>query len=202
MNAVEKPLSTIFPKLSEKSLGILDENIVVIKFEKKKLLIDEGTIFPYLGWIEEGAIRCYTINDDGKESCHTLLLKNDYFCDFSSFFNQTSTQYYFEVLEGTVIHTITHSKLERLKMVIPELSDFNRHLLLYLNQVFERRLSILLIDNAKDRYLKLLEKFSDVMLHFPHYVIASYLGITPETLSRIRKKIFLENKSKSKQLRA
>ena len=181
-------------RLPEQTVAFLTNNATTKIFKKKTILVEEGNTFPYLGIIKKGGVRCYTVNE-GKETVVSLLFEGDYLCDFRSFFSQIPTDFYFETLEETEIDLVSYDFLNDCRSKdVQELRVLDQHLLLYQSKLFEDRLFILLLDNAKARYQKFMELHSEIMLRVPHYIIASYLAVTPETLSRIRKKVFLERK--------
>jgi CRP-like cAMP-binding protein len=114
-------------------------------------------------------------------------MDNSWITDLDSFFSQTPSKYNIESLEDTVLLRITHQRFEELLVEIPCLERYFRILFqkAYINAL--NRLNATMWESALDRYNEMLKENPEIFQRVPLVYIASYLGITPESLSRIRK---------------
>lgn len=170
-----------------------DETIILSAFEqisvkKKKDLLEPDETCKYIYFIVKGSLRSYFIDGKGIEHIYQIRLDNSWISDLESFFSQRPSKYYIETLEDSVLLRISHERLEVLYNEMPKLERYFRILFqkAYINAL--ERLNATMWDSAIDRYNALIKEHSDILQRVPLVYIASYLGITPESLSRIRKK--------------
>jgi CRP-like cAMP-binding protein len=169
-----------------------DEGVILSAFEsltirKKKNLLEPGKICTQLYFVTSGSLRSYYIDAKGVEQIYQIRLENSWISDLESFFSHTPSKYYIEALEDTQLLAISHQRMEQLLVEIPNLERYFRILFqkAYVNSL--KRLNATMWDSALDRYNELLKEQPEVFQRVPLIYIASYLGITPESLSRIRK---------------
>lgn len=165
-----------------------------LEFPKKKLLLQAGETENYLSFVESGIIRFfitkYDKNDLDKEYTFSFALENSFYSAYDSFISKKPCLYNIETLEKTVLYRITHEDLQNLykeSKVANYLGRLSAEQL-YLKKM-HREISFL-IQTAKQRYIELLETNPHYLQKIPLKYLASYIGITPQALSRIRKKIF------------
>ncbi len=170
-----------------------EEEIVLSEFEtlfvkKKKDLLEAGEVCKYIYFITQGCMRSYFVDAKGNEHIYQIRMDNNWISDLQSFFSQRPSLYYLEALEDTHLLRISLDKLEELYEKVPKLERYFRILFqkAYINAL--ERLNATMWDTAVDRYNEMLKEHPDMFQRVPLVYIASYLGITPESLSRIRKK--------------
>lgn len=169
-----------------------DEAIILAAFEpvtikKKKELLVSGQICNYLFFITKGCMRSFYIDSKGVEHIYQIRMDNNWISDLESFFSQNPSKYNIEALEDSHLLRISHERLEQLLMEIPRLERYFRILFqkAYINAL--NRLNATMWETAMDRYNEMLKEHPEIFQRVPLIYIASYLGITPESLSRIRK---------------
>jgi len=142
----------------------------------------------YLYFIVKGCLRSYYVDAKGLEHIFQIRLDNSWISDLESFFSQKPSKYYIESLEDTELLRISFDRLERHYEDVPRLERYFRILFqkAYVNAL--ERLNSTMWDLAVDRYNNMLKEHSDIFQRVSLVYIASHLGITPESLSRIRKK--------------
>ena len=130
---------------------------------------------------------------------HILFLWKKDFCaniiwmrEASTYFNQPSA-YYIQALEDSKAAMINEEFIHLLSEKIPSFSDFNNKLLHNHIRHLQNRVNLLLSATAEDRYLQFIKMYPDILLRVPQTMVASYLGITPESLSRVRKELAQKN---------
>ncbi len=156
--------------------------------KKKKDLLVPDDICEYIYFITKGCLRSYFVDEKGVEHIYQIRMDNNWISDLESFFSQRPSKYYIEALEDTQMLRISAEELEQLYKKVPNLERYFRILFqkAYVNAL--ERLNSTMWDSAIDRYNNMLKENPDMFQRVPLVYIASYLGITPESLSRIRKK--------------
>ncbi len=169
-----------------------DEAIISNAFEpmtirKKNELLVAGEVCHYLYFITKGCMRSFYIDTKGVEHIYQIRMDNNWISDLESFFSQTPSKYHIEPLEDSHLLRISHERFEQLLVEVPRLERYFRILFqkAYVNAL--HRLNGTMWETALDRYNEMLKEQPEVFQRVPLIYIASYLGITPESLSRIRR---------------
>lgn len=159
-----------------------------VSFQKGDYLLTEGQVCKNLYFINSGLTKSYLLND-GKEHIRQFAAENDFVVDLGSFLPQSNSAFYIQALENTETVRISFQDLDylfnssfsfmKLGKIIADRSTVN---------LIKRSVS-LVKDDAKKRYLDFITERPSLTQRVPQFMIASYLGITPESLSRIRKEI-------------
>lgn len=156
-----------------------------IEVPSKTLLLSEGEISKKVFYIEKGCLRSY-FNDDGKDITFQFFFEKQNVASMESFLTNQSSIFNIESLEPSIIHYITKKDFDK---IIAESSDFKQAIenhtfnrLIHYQKLFLSRIK----DNPQKRYLELLERNPEILVRIPQHYIASYLGITTVSLSRIR----------------
>lgn len=179
-----------------KSLNLLpiqeqDQLIKTFEYEEVKkgtLILTPGKRAQYLYFIESGLVRTYFISDKGMDMTTSFFKEHEVVTSADSFFNQSISKIGIEALEDVELMRISFKSLEQLSIEFPELDkvkfDF---LLFFFNKNNERLMSTISLP-AIERYKILLEEVPEILNRAPLGHIATFLGISRETLSRIRGK--------------
>lgn len=155
---------------------------------KGEHFLTAGQVCRSVAVIRSGLLRYY-IHDDGEERTYYFSKEGEFCCDYESFLPQAAANKNIEALEDTTLYLISHNHLQRLYRDVKEGERLGR---LGIEQVFVsvlRQLSSLYKDPPEVRYLQFLETFAAISQRVPQYYIASYVGVKPQSLSRIRKRI-------------
>lgn len=154
---------------------------------KKTLLLKEGQVCKQLSYVHSGALRAYHIDKDGRESTIMFAVADWWVTDMYCFLNVKPAMMYIEAIENSYIFQISKDNLEKLYVHIPKFERFFRILM----QNAYTREQLRVIENlslpAKDRYDNFLTRYPHIAEVVTQKQIASYLGITPEFLSAVRK---------------
>lgn len=181
-------------------LGISRELAILhtVKFErveipKKTTIIKQGETEDYLYFISEGIVRFFILKPHPTEPCKEItfsfIVENMFCSAYDSFITRSPCNYNIETLKDTVIYRIHYQDLQDLYKTT-EIGNYIGRISaegLYVRKA-QREMSLLMY-NAEERYLNLLKNYPEYVLQIPLKYIASYLGITPQALSRIRKQI-------------
>jgi CRP-like cAMP-binding protein len=163
------------------------------KFVKRNVFRTEslhqtGKIARSLFFIEEGLIRIFYHNSSGKDITYGFYTEGDFITIPESFYTQSPSKYHMEMLEDGEIYEVSYTDLNQLFSDFPEMQKFeNKTLQSFLLKASERIVALQFL-SAEERYDTLMEAQPSIIGRAPLGTIASYLGITQETLSRIRNK--------------
>ncbi|GAA4441956.1 Crp/Fnr family transcriptional regulator [Ravibacter arvi] len=155
---------------------------------RKTLLYQEGQAVNHLFFIESGLLRMYYVNRQGKEITYGFYAEGQFVTVPESFFSQTSSRYYLELLENSVLQQLSYADFILLTREFPEVKDIENHVLRYFLRISSERIVALQFQTAEERYQALHQSLPTILQRAPLGAIASYLGIAQETLSRIRAK--------------
>ena len=169
-----------------------DEALVAVAFKPKKLrkkqyFLQQGEVCKNVAFIVKGALRQYSIDDKGMEHIVHLYIENYWAGDRESSIMLTASNYNIDAWEDTEMLTISRAEMFDLMDKIPALVQMMR-LIDERNAIAnQRRLNSTISNTAEKRYEEFADNHPQFIQRFPQHLIASYLGITKETLSRIRK---------------
>ncbi|MFN0202187.1 MAG: Crp/Fnr family transcriptional regulator [Bacteroidia bacterium] len=163
-----------------------------IEFRKDELLLKEGEVPKATFILESGYIRSYTNDQNGEEVTTNLFSAPCFVNDFLSFFKQQPTPENYQCLTHCQMWTMDYEKVQLCFHTYPEFREFGRMMLVTNYSILHERMLGMIKDKAETRYLHLMKKHVNIFQHIPLKIIASYLGITDTSLSRIRKEISLK----------
>ena len=183
---IRKSIDNIYP-LGDDCWSELEPLIYIKELDKNDYFSKEGQTTRDLGFIFNGILRIYYLNDKGEEWNKHFLQENDFVASSISPEKKSITN--IQALTETTILCIPYSELMKLSTKYNEINSFIQKLTFsYLEQKQDREIS-LLSEEAMNNYLTFKKSYPNLENKIQHYHIASYLGITPTQLSRLRKKI-------------
>ncbi len=174
--------------LSESELRFLEQQFVYREVPKKFTLIAEGQVAHELYFINQGCLRFY-YNREGDEVTGFIFTENLFATALDSFLQQEPSTQIVETLEDSELLVISHTNMQRLYGYSVNFQIFGRRLAEQRLVNAQRILASYVVDSPEERYKKLLATRPEWLLRVPQHYIASFLGITPVSLSRIRKRI-------------
>lgn len=157
-------------------------------FAKGDLILEKDRTCKKLYFVNQGLARSFYINENGKDITVWFFNNNNFLTAVESFFEQTPSYYNIQTLEATEVYSISHTKLHELFKKHHSMEKFGRILSIKMINVLAEKLNSIQFQTADDRYKFMLKTYPDIANKAPLGHIASYLGITQETLSRIRGK--------------
>jgi CRP-like cAMP-binding protein len=190
-------IEVLFQHIQEKvSLSDLDKEAIETFFIPKKLrkrqyLLQEGDVCKHLTFIAKGLLRTYNVDDKGDEHMSVFGWEGWWLSDFNSFLSGEPAVFNVDAIEDSELLLISRENYEALTLAVPVMDRYFR--ILYQNSIVtkERRLMSSITHSAEEKYVKLAESNPKMIERVPQNLIASYLGIAPETLSRIKKSLAL-----------
>ncbi len=151
--------------------------------------LPQGTICSKIGFVNKGVIRVYATGKNGDEVTKYFVRENQFVVDLESYYNATPAESVFQAVLATEIFTIQRNTWNGLTEEIPKLYVLMKSLTeaTLLNKLKDN--DFLNFGSAKEKYLEFIKRYPDLALKIPQRYIASYLKITPQSLSRIRLEI-------------
>lgn len=190
----------LYQKLNEK-ITITDEEyaffksfFITKKLRKRQYLLQEGDVCKYTAFVNKGILRSYTVDNKGSEHILQFALEGWWMADLYSFLTNEPSLFNMEALEDVELLLITHDAWEKLLAQNAKFEHYFRLLIQNNLIATQRRLMGSLSETAESKYLKFTESQPECLQRVPQHMIASYLGITRETLSRLRKEIMVGGK--------
>lgn len=157
------------------------------KLKKHQFLLNEGDVCNYVGFVNSGCLRKYSINNKGAEHIVQFAIEDWWVSDMDSFLSGLPATYNIDVLQDSEVLLLENSSRDKLLNECPKMERFFR-LLIEANHVATyQRITDSLGASAEERYLKFIKTYPKLFETVSQNQIASYLGITPQSLSRIRK---------------
>jgi CRP-like cAMP-binding protein len=189
----------MFEKLSEnirQQVSVSDEDFELLKpyfiskqIRNRQYVLNAGDTCPYITFVERGLLRSFTVDDKGSEYIVQFATEGNWISDIDSFMSGKDALYNIEALEDSELLHLTREAMDNLMDRLPVMERFFRLLMQNNIVVLQRRVIAYMSLSAEQKYLHLLEVAPGIMTRASQQHIASYLNVTPETLSRIRRKI-------------
>jgi len=158
------------------------------RFNKKEIILEQGIVENYLSFIIKGSIAVLTYHN-GNEICISFSIENSFFSSYVSFLTREPSIYYVLALEDTIIERINYESLQKAYSISGDHQKNGRKIAEQLYIKANQRTLSLITKTAEERYIEFMEEYSRISQRIPQKYLASYLGITPVSLSRIRNKI-------------
>jgi CRP-like cAMP-binding protein len=180
--------------LSNTELDMIDKHFEEKTLKKKEFLLQDIKVCNFIAFIAEGSIRHFHIKDGVEKTCD-ISFENSWVTDFQSFNNDTVGKMNLQAMENTTVFLIKKQKLFKLYEECNKYETFGR---LMAELVAQRATEIamsLSSDKPEERFQNLIKKQPDLFQRVPQKYIANFLGISPESLSRIRNRIIHKQKS-------
>ena len=174
--------------LDKTDIDKLSSILVFKELDKKEFLIEPGQTANTMNFIVQGCMRSYYLDENAQEHTLQLGIEEWWINDLYSYLSRKKSRMYVQALEKTVLIQLPRLELETLYIEIPEISNFFRIKIQGAYVAVQERVIDSMSDDAYKRYDNFRKIYRDIEQRVPQYIIASYLGVTPEFLSYLRKK--------------
>lgn len=180
----------------EKRVVLTDEEFATIfrffvpkKLRKKQFILNEGEVCKHISFVNSGCLRQYTIDNKGAEHIIQFAIEDWWVSDLHSFLSGKPAIDNIDALEDSEVLLLEKSARDNLLNSCPKMEKFFRILIEANHVATNQRISDSLSTSAEERYLNFIKTYPKIFEQVPQNQIASYLGITPQSLSRIRKEL-------------
>ena len=190
---VARELARRYSTMTHDELDILESILVPMKYAKGEKILNEGEVCENIYWVVKGLVRQYYYKN-GKELTEYMATENTIFMSIESLFREEPSKQVIHALEPTIVYAIPKKELEAVAIKCVNIQMLYRKILEESLIISQRHADMLRFESALDRYRKLVKNSPQLVLRAPLVYIASYLQMTPETLSRVRTAALMENK--------
>lgn len=187
-NKLVKYFSRIMPLSDEEKIAIT-ESMVVKNYKKGTVLLEEGKISTECYFVMEGCVRQYYVVD-GEEVTNNFFMEEQFVVSHLSFSQKIPANHYFGCCEDCSLVVANEQKEKGLYQRFPKFETISRMVVVKEFGEQQEAMASYITDSPEQRYLKLLKTRPDLFQRIPQYQLASYIGVKPESLSRIRKRIY------------
>ena len=190
---VARELARRYSTMTHDELDVLESILVPMKFQKGEIILKEGEVCTNIYWVVKGLVRQFYYKN-GKELTEYMATENTICMCIESLFKEEPTRLQIQALEPTLVFAMPKPRLEKEAVRNVNIQMLYRKILeesLILSQVHA---DMLRFESAQERYAKLVKRSPQLVLRAPLVYIASYLQMTPETLSRVRTSALLDDK--------
>ena len=179
--------------ISDEQFEQVASNLVSRKIKKDTLLLKQGDVCSQVFFTAKGLLRAYTLDNAEKEHIIQFGPEDSWVADRNSFYFHEPSMFFVDAIEDSEVIYIGQDFYTNAEKIIPGFNAFNVMALHNSIRFMQRRINLLLSATAEQRYLDFIELYPNLTLRVPQWMIASYLGITPESLSRVRKELASRN---------
>ena len=174
--------------LSPEEIDIVKSLFKEKPYKKGEFFLEEGRVCKHVGFVAQGLMRFY-INHDGEEKIYDFSQENEYVCNYESFLPQKPSSKIIQALEDSIVFVISYNDLQLLYKNVREGERFGRIAIEYVFLQLLQDLSSFYTETPEVRYDRFLKNHADLQQRISQYHVASYVGVKPQSLSRIRKRI-------------
>lgn len=185
LSDIAQEISRIYCPLTPMAVDVLASILVPMKFQKGDTILEEGKVCRALYFVEKGMVRQYYYKNQKDVTEHFSFEGRIVFC-IESFLKQEPSRLIVEALENTILYAIPYDELHKLMVRNQEMEMLYRKILEHVAISSQEHADSQRFENASERYERLLREKPEIILRAPMVHIASFLQMTPETLSRVR----------------
>lgn len=191
MNIENSIILEIFKGISfsKKEMNLIESKLKKLKLKKGTTILKADDKVNNQYYVYNGCLRTYFIDKSGKEHTLQFAINDWWISDYTAFFTASKAIMYIETIQEATLYEISKKSMEELFIEIPQLETFFRKKMERAFASFQKRILASLAQSAKERYVSFISTYPNIEQAVKNYHIASYLGITTESLSRIRKEI-------------
>jgi len=177
-----------YVELDEQSVARLNRYVAPLKLKRKEFLLKEGQICQSIYFVEKGCLRMYFIDDKLNEQITQFALENWWITDHFSFLDKKPSPYFIQSIEKSEILAISSTSFEAMLSELPQLERYFRMIMQRALAASQLRNKYTYEMSKEEFYQHFSTSFPDFVQRVPQYMIASYLGLTPQYVSELRKK--------------
>ncbi|MBE9583251.1 Crp/Fnr family transcriptional regulator [Mucilaginibacter sp. JRF] len=160
---------------------------VAKRIRKNQYLLEEGDVSDFIGFVVKGSFRLFRVGENGEEHIMRFAIENWWISDYTSFMTDQPSNCYIEALENSELIWISKDDWENLSQTIPNFKQLIDKLTAKNFEAHQNRIFSNISESAEVKYNHFVKQYPSIYNRIPLYMIASFLGLTRETLSRVRK---------------
>jgi len=173
--------------ITDEQFAMISDKLKVKEFDKNELILMSGDVSSTGYFVLSGLLRCYSIDSKGKAHIIQFAPEQWWLSERNGMFFNEPSEFFIDSIEATKAIAFPKDFMNEAAKHVPCMNDLNSTMLNNSIRFMQRRINMLLSATAEERYLNFIQLYPNLTLRVPQWMIASYLGITPESLSRVRK---------------
>jgi len=177
-----------FVKLDEQATMLVCENVSLVEVKKKQFILQPDEVCRTNYFVSKGCMRLYFINRSGQEQITQFGIENWWITDYCSFETGKPSYYYIQAIEDSELISLNKKTMEDLLLKVPKMERYFRIIFQKVHTASMRRFEYFRDQTDEERYRQFVSMFPGFVQRIPQYMLASYLGFTPQFLSKIRGK--------------
>ena len=173
--------------LDEKEIELIKSSFKPLQLSKGEFFLEAGKINKHVGFLHKGLVR-YFVYKDEEESTFEFTKEGEFIADYQSFNNKTKSVQNIQAIEDCEILIINYNNIQTIFNSTKKGNLIGRRIIEHRFDIMVNQLLAIYMQNHEDRYQSFIKHYSDLSQRIPQYLIASYVGVKPESLSRIRRR--------------
>ena len=178
-----------YVSLNEEDAVQFSSIVKTTRVKRRQFIVQPNFICRHQTYVLSGGLRSYFVNDEGVEHTIQFAIEDWFISDFNSYINQSPSSLFVEALEDSVVQQVAYADVEQLCEANPKFERFFRLVAQKSFAFAQQRILSNLGKTAEERFLDFQKQYPSIVKRVPQYALASYLGMSPEFLSKIRKRI-------------
>lgn len=179
----------VLPDFTDEKFNFILYKSQLIKLQRKEIVCKQGEVCNLKIFVAKGLLRNYSISEDGNEHILQFVNEMSWTTDPESFYNNSPSKLNIEAMESSEIFAFSLEDFAELREQIPELNIFVENILKRKSMEIHKRLLMNISSSPEEKYLDFINTYPDIFNRVPLHMVASYLGLSRETLSRVRRNI-------------
>ncbi len=189
MNTYLNAIRTLCPNVSHTALNYLKSGLRVVELQPKHFFIHANVIQQEIGFVFQGLIRAFYIDNQGNEITVNFVQENRYATHYTAFITRTPGKYYFQCIEPTILVNLSYDHIQTGYDKFPDIERYGRLIAEEVLKFQQKRIESFLFDTAEQRYLDFIKENPDLFNRVSLSHLSSFLGMERQTLTRIRQKL-------------
>lgn len=182
----EEYIRKMMPGLSKEQVNLMRTLCVTKKLRRKQMILHEGEVSLQKIFVSKGLLRNYSLGEDGYEYILRFTDAGGWTTDPESYYGGLPSKYNIDAIEPTEVVMFSRNNFETLKQIIPPLAAFSEAVIASSARVNQNRILMNISATAEEKYIDFINSFPEIFNRVPLHMVASYLGVSRETLTRIR----------------
>jgi len=173
--------------ITDEQFELIADHLKVKSYDKNEMILMKGEVSTYGFFVLNGLLRSYSIDSKGKTHIIQFAPEQWWLSERNGMLFNEASDFFIDAIEPTKVVLVHKDFMLEAAKHVPCIIDLNQKMLNNSIRFMEKRINMLLSATAEERYLNFIKLYPNLTLRVPQWMIASYLGITPESLSRVRK---------------
>ncbi|MGN6494129.1 MAG: Crp/Fnr family transcriptional regulator [Agriterribacter sp.] len=185
----EQYIQKMIPDIAQRDIDLMRARCVTKKLRRREMLLQEGEVCRHKIFVAKGLLRNYSLADNGREYIVRFADAGGWTTDPESYYSGLPSKYYIDAIEASGVVMFSHDDFELLKQAIPALVGFSERVISTNAGFIQQRVLMNISASAEEKYTDFVRTHPDIFHRVPLHMVASYLGVSRETLTRVRQSL-------------